>query len=134
MKRFTILFTLSIALTTAVFAGGKETATIQTNAQCEMCKERIEGVLSEVDGVKRAELNLETKEVRVKYHTDDISLTEIEHLIASIGYDAGDVSADQAAQNDLPDCCQPEESAKKCCASKKAGGGCAGGGGDASEQ
>lgn len=132
MKRMTILFTLTIALTTAVFAGGKETATIQTNAQCEMCKERIEGVLSEVDGVKRAELDLETKEVRVKYHTDHISLDEIEQLIASIGYDAGDVRADQAAQSDLPDCCQPAEVKKKCCASKKEGAGCADGG--ASEQ
>jgi len=84
-----------------------EEAIIQTTAQCGDCKERIESKLNYTKGVVFAELDLESKKVTVRYKTKSISLTEIKHIIASIGYSADEVKAKEEDILKLPKCCQP---------------------------
>ena len=48
------------------FSQKAETSVIQTSAQCNDCKERIEGKLNYTKGIKFAELDMETKKVTVK--------------------------------------------------------------------
>ncbi|NJO02417.1 MAG: heavy-metal-associated domain-containing protein [Bacteroidia bacterium] len=71
-----------------------------------MCKERIEEALVYKKGVKRAELNLETKAVTVVYNSNQISPEEIRQTIAGVGYDADDVPANGQVYEKLPACCQ----------------------------
>lgn len=85
----------------------KQTASIQTNAQCGDCKERIEEVLNFEKGIIYSDLDLDTKIVEVKFNSKKTSLEKIKQTIAEIGYDADDVKADKTAQTALPLCCQP---------------------------
>lgn len=79
---------------------------ISTSAQCEMCKERIEKELAFTKGVKYANLDLETKDVTVKFRTDKTTADDIRKAIAGVGYDADDIPADPEAYEKLPACCK----------------------------
>ena len=106
----TMLIILAICLSQVVFSqqAKKQTIVIQTSAQCDDCKERIEGALNYTKGVKFADLDLETKKVSVQYKTKLINAQEIKDIIAKIGYDADEVKADAEAVSKLPKCCQPK--------------------------
>ncbi|MCC5922742.1 MAG: heavy-metal-associated domain-containing protein [Crocinitomicaceae bacterium] len=92
----------------AVFKGGQnETAEIKTNAECGMCKDKIEGELNYVKGIRFAELDVDSKVLTVKFNTNKIDSATIKKKISEIGYSADEVPADPTAQQKLPDCCQP---------------------------
>lgn len=105
----TILFVLAMCFSQVLFSqqAKKQTIVIQTSAQCDNCKERIEGALNYTKGVKFADLDLETKKVTVQFLTKKTSIETIKAIIAKIGYDADDVKADISAVQKLPKCCQP---------------------------
>ena len=63
-----------------VFAGN-EKATIKTSAQCEMCKETLEASIGKLPGVSKVMLNIETKELTVKFDDSLISLDEVKKEI-----------------------------------------------------
>jgi copper chaperone CopZ len=83
-----------------------EEVKIQTSAQCEDCKERIEKELVYTKGVKSVDLDLETKIVTVSYRTDKTDADKLRKAIAGVGYDADDVKADPKAYDKLPACCK----------------------------
>lgn len=92
----------------AVFQGAeKETVVINTNAECGMCKDRIEGELNYVKGIVFAELDVASKKLTVKYNANKITIEDIRQKVSEIGYNADDVKANKEAQGNLPDCCQP---------------------------
>ena len=94
---------------TAVFGQKKQkpvTDTIKTSAQCEMCKDLIEENLNYVNGVKFAELDFISQNLIIKYKPDVISKEEIKKIVASIGYDADDIVAEDKAYEELPTCCK----------------------------
>jgi len=107
--------TILISILTLSFANAQEskplrkveTIEIQTSAQCEDCKERIENGLNYTKGVVFAELNDDTKKVTVKYKTSVISAQQIRQKISEIGYSADDVKATEPGLNKLPACCKP---------------------------
>lgn len=84
-----------------------QTVTIQTSAECDECKERLESTLNYTKGIVFAEVDISTKIATVKFKTKDISLVEIKQKIASIGYDADEIPADKTALEKLPLCCRP---------------------------
>lgn len=88
-------------------AAKTETAVIQTSAECDECKERIEGFLNYTKGVKFAELDVDSRKLTVKYKTDVISLAEIKKHVSALGYNADEVLADPVAFEKLPACCKP---------------------------
>lgn len=85
----------------------KQEVTIQTNAQCGDCKDRIENELNFSKGIIYAELDLETKKVKVEYNSKKTRPEEIRKIISEIGYDADAIKANSVAQTELPKCCQP---------------------------
>ncbi len=110
MKTITLIFLLAITASCGMTKNGKsvkQTITIQTNAQCGDCRERIEEELNFTKGVIFAELDMGTKELTVKYNSKKLSPVEIRQQIASIGYAADDVEPVKKAQAALPKCCQP---------------------------
>ncbi len=103
-----ILSLFFVLMSTVSFGQKMMTSEIQTNAQCGDCKERIEGKLNYIKGIKFAELNDETKIVTVKFDPNKIDLVTIKQSIAKIGYDADEVKAAKEDVEKLPKCCQPK--------------------------
>lgn len=97
-------------------AAPPEKIIIQTNAQCEMCRINIEGKLLALEGVKKAELDMVTKKVKIKYDDKKIDAATLRQAIANTGYNADDVPARPKAQQALAACCQPKTTS--CCADK----------------
>lgn len=86
-------------------ANGIATSTFKVWGNCEMCKETIEGSLK-VDGISKADWNVDTKIITVEFDTAKISLDRIQKNIAIVGYDNEKYKADDKAYSDLAECCQ----------------------------
>ena len=84
-----------------------QTVVFQTSAQCGMCKDRIEGVMNFIPGVKYAELNMKDMSLSIKYNTKKISVGDLRKRVAEIGYTADDVVPKEEDVKKLPLCCQP---------------------------
>ena len=72
---------------------------------CDMCKETIETSLK-VDGISKADWNVDSKILSVSYDATKITLDQIQKNIASVGYDNEKYKGDDKAYNELADCCQ----------------------------
>ena len=104
MKKLGLLF--GLMLVASLSFGQTKKAKIVTTAQCGMCKQTIEKAVNSLDGIETAELDVTSKKLRVKYDMSKISLDAIRQKVASVGYQADDVKANQKAYNNLPPCCQ----------------------------
>jgi len=102
-----MLLVVLFFVTGMVSAQKNESATIKTSAECGQCKERIENELNYTKGIIFAELDVESKNLMVKYKKDKITLDKIKQTISEIGYDADEVKAIPEKQKKLPMCCQP---------------------------
>ncbi|NJC25339.1 heavy-metal-associated domain-containing protein [Neolewinella antarctica] len=96
-------------------AAPPEKVTIQTNAICEMCKVSIEKNLLAIEGVQKAELDLVTKKVKIKFDDALVDVATLRQAIANTGYEADDVPPRPKAQANLANCCKPEELKEKTC-------------------
>ena len=104
----TLFFLLStLFITFSLQAQKTQTVEIKTSAECGSCKDRMEGKLNYVDGIRFAELNVETKVLSVKFQASKITLEEIKKIISELGYDADDIKANPEAVEKLPACCKP---------------------------
>ncbi len=81
-----------------------ESKTIVVEGNCGMCKKRIENA-AYIPGVKRAEWDKTTKELKVVYNGKKTTLTKIEQSVAKAGHDAGATKATKEDYKKLPDCC-----------------------------
>lgn len=79
---------------------------IQTSAQCEMCKTRIETAMAYEKGVSKSDLNLEDKVLTVTYKPGKTTPDKIRKAINAVGYDADETLADPKAYASLPPCCK----------------------------
>lgn len=105
-----MMLVLSIGIFNTVEAttneGGIEEVQIKTNAICGECKERLEDAMYMIKGVKKANLDLETKIMTVEFKTNKTNVDEIKQAIVNTGYDADDLKANTEARSDLPYCCK----------------------------
>jgi periplasmic mercuric ion binding protein len=106
MKTLFIILTLLVS-SVSLGQTGKPTVVIHTSSECGTCKQIMEDKLNYVKGILFAELNMETKELTVKYNAKKITLDEIRKAISNLGYDADEVNANPEAVQKLPKCCQP---------------------------
>lgn len=84
---------------------GMSTSTFKVWGNCEMCKETIEGSLK-VEGITKADWNVDSKIITVSYDDKKISLDQIQKNIASVGYDNEKYKGDDKAYSELAGCCQ----------------------------
>lgn len=74
--------------------------------QCSMCEKRITEAVKKIKGV--VNINADAEQKRVIVTTTRRSLRKnIEKAIVNVGYDAGTSRTNQAKQQALPSCCQP---------------------------
>jgi len=110
MRAITVLVSFLLLVAGANAMGGKfEEIKIKTSAQCDMCKERIEEALAFEKGVKKSELDMETKIITVTYKKGKATPESIRKAISKTGYDADDVKADPKAYSKLDACCKKPE-------------------------
>jgi len=100
-----MLLAFLTVITTAAFAHEK-TDTVKVYGKCEMCKARIEKAALAVDGVKKADWNVDTKILTVTYNGDKTSLDDIQKKIAAVGHDTEKIAAEDAVYKKLPGCCR----------------------------
>lgn len=84
---------------------GVASSTFKVWGNCEMCKETIVGSLK-VDGIEKADWDVDSKIMSVTYDTSKISLDQIQKNIASVGYDNVVYRGNDSAYKNLPECCQ----------------------------
>ncbi|MCK6640728.1 MAG: cation transporter [Bacteroidia bacterium] len=119
MKNYisTIIFTLAFIVSGSITAAAQaklETVKIKTSAECDMCKAKIEKEVGLTKGVKKATLDITTRELTVIYNPSKTTVAKIKTVISNAGYDADEVKANNRAQKKLPDCCQPGAGNGKC--------------------
>lgn len=102
----TITFTILFLLFNLAAIAGNKIIKIKTSAICGMCKNRIELVVNNLDGVKKSKLDKETGIIIVKFNTKKLSALDIKIAISETGYDADDIPKSVEAFNVLPNCCK----------------------------
>ena len=101
MKKSILLATVLFSLIFLGNAFGQkqktETITIKTSAECEVCKKKIETLLLSEKGVKKATVNIDTKEVLVSYDPRKMPPDKIRFVLSNAGYDADAIPANNKA-------------------------------------
>lgn len=106
MKKLILLIVAMLSFQGFMKAQSSDTLKIQTSAQCEMCKERIETALAYEKGVVSSNLDMNSKIVTVVYKPAKTNADKIKTAISQVGYDADNVTADPKAYSKLPACCK----------------------------
>lgn len=109
MKKYlitTLMFLFLGAYAHAQQAPKTKVVEIHTSALCGECKAFIEEAAYGVKGVKRAEVDLDTKVATVTFKPKKTDEAAIRKAISMAGYDADDVARDQEAFDNLPKCCR----------------------------
>lgn len=97
---------LALLITTITFAQDKNAkATIEVDGVCKMCKERIEKAAIKAKGVKSANWDVKTHELKLIYDARKTNLTTIQQSIADVGHDTKEIKASDEAYNSLHACC-----------------------------
>jgi len=90
----------------AVFAQNKNAkATIEVDGVCLMCKERIEKACLKTKGVKMADWNVETHELKIFYDERKTDLKTIQQNIAAVGHDTQEIKAKDEVYEKINPCC-----------------------------
>ena len=101
---------LGLATTSSAQTPAKMTAVIKVpTVQCQECKDRIEKYMSHEDGIQKINVDYKKKTCTVTWLTDRTNIENIKALIANVGYDADDVTAEPDAYKRLPLCCKKPE-------------------------
>ena len=112
MKKLQLVLFLLIGFTGVSLAQQKAqlTAVIKTpTVQCDQCKDRIEKYMSHEEGIIKCVVDYKKKTATVTYWTNRTNIENIKALIANVGYDADDVTAEPDSYKRLPICCKKPE-------------------------
>lgn len=126
IKRLLLSLALGFALTAcseseqSQAAGNAEPTNISEakisvpTVQCGSCQANIEIALKELEGVKSAKVDLNTKIASVSYDAMKADLAALENAVAMAGYDANNIKRDSTAYAGLEACCKlPEDRGSK---------------------
>lgn len=102
---FILLLTAVFSLSAFTASAADQTLTFMVKGSCGMCKKKIETSLR-IKGVKKVNWDKESKMLTVTFNPDQISLDEIHHRVAAVGYDTEKVKASDEAYARLDDCCR----------------------------
>jgi copper chaperone CopZ len=86
----------------------KEKAKFKVFGNCEMCEERIEKAVMDLDGVFSASWDKLSKKLNVKYDPAKVKLSDIHKAVAKVGHDTELEKADDQVYNKLHSCCKYE--------------------------
>lgn len=81
-------------------------ASIEVDGVCMMCKERIEKAAIRTKGVKAANWNVKTHELKLIYDERKTDLKTIQGKVAAVGHDTKEVKAKEEAYDNIHPCCK----------------------------
>ncbi len=89
----------------AALAQHTETITLE-GVQCQMCVANVQQAAAGVEGVEGMRIDFDQRVATVSFNPDYTTLEDIEKAIARAGYTANETHRDEAAYEQLPDCCK----------------------------
>ncbi len=102
-----ILTIAMLFLTVTVFAQNKNAkASLEVDGVCMMCKERIEKAAIRTKGVKSANWDIKTHELKLIYDERKANLETIQKNIIAVGHDTQEMTATDEAYNSVHPCCK----------------------------
>jgi hypothetical protein len=101
---FTLIITLALLTSTALAGETVKESQFKVFGNCTMCKTRIEKSMK-IDEVKFAKWDKKTKQLKVAYLADKISLDSLQQRIAFVGHDTEKFKAADSTYSGLPGCC-----------------------------
>ncbi|QAA81632.1 heavy-metal-associated domain-containing protein [Aequorivita sp. H23M31] len=106
MKNLLLIIGVMLLSITGFSQNKNAHASIEVDGVCGMCKERIEKASIKAKGVKSAEWNVETHELKLIYNEGRTDLAQIQQSIADSGHDTQDIKAKDEIYNGIDDCCK----------------------------
>ena len=101
-----------IFIGTATFAQNKNAqASLEVDGVCLMCKSRIERACYGTKGVKSANWDVKTHELKLFYDERKISLDSIKSNILEVGHDLKELKATDEAYATVHPCCKYRDEA-----------------------
>ncbi len=85
-----------------------QTVTIKTSAVCGSCEKTIETAVNQLNGIKEASLDVDSKILTVTFNTEKTTVEEIKNAVVMAGYDADEIPADAKAYENLHGCCKKD--------------------------
>lgn len=73
---------------------------------CGMCEDRIEAAVQEVEGVEKADWDLDTRMLSVTFSGQEIDENVLHQTVVAVGHDTKKFKANDAAYDKLHDCCK----------------------------
>jgi len=80
--------------------------TLEVDGVCEMCKKRIEDACIKTKGIKSANWNVETHELKLVFNEQKTDVETIKKSIVAVGHDTEGMKASDEAYNKLHACCK----------------------------
>ena len=114
MKYLIILFSLFFALNgftqekDSIISPKLSFVNIKTSAVCDMCKETIEKAMAFEKGVKKSNLNVDSKYLSVWFNPKKTTSENIRISLTKVGYDADNLPAQNKAYEKLNECCKKD--------------------------
>jgi copper chaperone CopZ len=80
--------------------------TFWVDGVCGMCEKRIESALINSSGVKFADWDNQTSQVKVAYNSKKITEQKLHEILAGVGHDTQKVRAKDEDYAKVPGCCK----------------------------
>lgn len=110
MKNLIVIALILIASTT--FAQNKNAkASMEVDGVCGMCKARIEKACLNTKGVKFAQWNVDTHELKLIYDDRKTNIKTIEKQVLAAGHDTKELKATDEAYAKVHPCCKYRDEA-----------------------
>lgn len=104
----TVIATLLLGYTSMGQSEKKVTETFKVYGNCGMCEKKIEGAVSEKEGVYKADWDLKSKKMKIVFDPKKTNLDKLKQIIADAGYDSKTHRATKKSYEALHGCCQYE--------------------------
>jgi cation transport ATPase len=106
MKNVLTLFVLLLTTITTYSQNKNAKASFEVDGVCMMCKARIEKACITTKGVKMADWNVKTHELKVVFDERKTDLNTIKAKVVSVGHDTKELKATEEAYNKIDACCK----------------------------
>ncbi|MDO5523660.1 MAG: cation transporter [Bacteroidia bacterium] len=91
---------------TEMMAADEQHAEMNVGGSCEMCKDRIEKVAGEIEGVTLASYDLENEKLHFHFDGSKTKVETVSKALAAAGHDTDNDKAPDDVYNSLPGCCK----------------------------
>lgn len=105
MKHLFLFPLLALTIFSCSKSANKESE-FYVRGNCEMCKERIETAAKSLEGVSKANWDVNSSSLKVTYDSTKVSAQDIHKSIAATGHGTEQAPMDTNAHASLPECCK----------------------------